>query len=212
MSRAVIVCGAKIKDYEIVSSYFCEGDFFIYCDGGLVHEDRFMSVVDSTASLIVGDFDSHERPDRAVEIIELPREKDDTDSIYAAKEAIKRGFDEILFVGASGDRLDHTLANVYALIYLYENNVKAMVVDDYSELVIIGNREAAVIEDSFEYFSLIAIAGKATGVTIKNAKYELSDGVILPEYQYAVSNEPLVGKDSTVSIKNGYLLLIKDRY
>ena len=32
MNRAVIVCGAKIKDYEFVISFFSEGDFFIYCN------------------------------------------------------------------------------------------------------------------------------------------------------------------------------------
>ena len=47
MNRAVIVCGAKIKDYEFVSSFFSEGDFFIYCDSGLIHEDRFLSKVDT---------------------------------------------------------------------------------------------------------------------------------------------------------------------
>ena len=72
MSRAVIVCGAKIKDYEAVSSYFRDDDFFIYCDSGLVHEDRFISPVDSSADLIIGDFDSHEKPDRNTEIITLP--------------------------------------------------------------------------------------------------------------------------------------------
>ena len=57
MNRAVIVCGAKIKDYEFVSSFFSEGDFFIYCDSGLIHEDRFLSKVDTKAGLIIGDFD-----------------------------------------------------------------------------------------------------------------------------------------------------------
>ena len=88
MNRAVIVCGAKIKDYEFVSSFFSEGDFFIYCDSGLIHEDRFLSKSDTKAGLIIGDFDSHQRPERDVEIIELPTVKDDTDSIYAIKEAI----------------------------------------------------------------------------------------------------------------------------
>ena len=38
MNRAVIVCGVNIKDYEFVSSFFAEGDFFIYCDSGYVVE------------------------------------------------------------------------------------------------------------------------------------------------------------------------------
>lgn len=45
MNRAVIVCGAKIKDYEFVSSFFAEGDFFIYCDSGLVHLQTTQNLV-----------------------------------------------------------------------------------------------------------------------------------------------------------------------
>ena len=82
---------AYSKDYEFVSSFFSEGDFFIYCDSGLIHEDRFLSKVDTKAGLIIGDFDSYNRPERDVEIIELPPMKDDTDSAYAIKEAISRG-------------------------------------------------------------------------------------------------------------------------
>ena len=69
-----------------------DGDFFIYCDSGLVHEDRFLSKVDTKADLIIGDFDSSEKPKRATEIIEFPVMKDDTDSVYAIKEAIARGY------------------------------------------------------------------------------------------------------------------------
>lgn len=213
MSRAVIVCGAKIKDYEAVSSYFRDDDFFIYCDSGLVHEDRFISPVDSSADLIIGDFDSHEKPDRNTEIIILPHEKDDTDSMYAIKETVKRGFDEVVLVGAVGDRFDHSLVNVYALLYLYERDVKGMIVDDYSEMVLIGNKHTESVADDFEYFSLVAVSGTASGVSIKNALYELEDGIIEPSYQYATSNEPIKGKgNAVISLDEGYLLLIRDRY
>ncbi|MDO4965661.1 MAG: thiamine diphosphokinase [Lachnospiraceae bacterium] len=211
MSRAVIICGSKIKDYEFVSSYFKEDDFFIYCDSGLMHEDRFLSRVDTSADLIVGDFDSHENPNRNVETIVLPTEKDDTDSVFAVKEAIKRGFTEMLLVGALGDRLDHGLVNVYVLMYLYDRNIKATIVDDFSEVCLIGNNKGYVT-DNWPFFSLVAIAGEAKGVTIENAKYLLNDAVISPSYQYAVSNEPLKGKTAEISVKEGYLLLIKDRY
>ena len=39
--------------------------------------------------------------------------KDDTDSIFAIKEAIARGYKDILIVGAIGDRFDHSLVNAY---------------------------------------------------------------------------------------------------
>ena len=102
-SRAVIVCGSDIGDYARVSKNFEEGDFFVYCDSGLKHQEKFKetTTVNITPNLIVGDFDSYKRPDTDIEVIELPREKDDTDSVFAMKEAINRGFKEFLFVGAA---------------------------------------------------------------------------------------------------------------
>ena len=211
MNRAVIVCGAKIKDYEFVSSFFAEGDFFIYCDSGLIHEDRFLSKSDTKAGLIIGDFDSHQRPERDVEIIELPTVKDDTDSVYAIKEAISRGYKDILIVGAIGDRFDHSLVNAYALMLINDLGASGKIVDDYSEMTLVDNILSAEIEPNWRYFSLIAISGKASGVTIKNAKYNLDNAMINPKYQYAISNEVEGDAPARVSVEDGVLLLTKNR-
>ena len=212
MSRAIIVCGAKIKDYEFVSSFFKEDDYFIYCDSGLIHENRFMSEVDTSADLIIGDFDSHDNPLRNVETIVLPHEKDDTDSVYAMKEALKRGYKEILFVGAVGDRFDHSLVNIYALQYILENGANGSIVDDLSVMELIDKNNSGAVSDVWPYFSLVAISGEASGVTIQDAKYELEDAVITPSYQFATSNEPVKDKTTKITVADGYLLLIKDRY
>jgi len=206
MSRkAVIVCGAEINNYEKVKKYLSDSDYFIYCDSGLKHLDK----LEKKADLIVGDFDSHEKPDTNVETIVLPREKDDTDSVFAMKEALKRGFEEVLFIGAAGRRLDHTLVNVYALLYLYENGKKGMLVDDYSEMLIVGNRHSETIDIGFPYFSLVALSGEAKGVSIKGAKLPLEDGIIAPSYQYATSNEVKGSGPACVSVKSGHLLLTR---
>ena len=212
MNRAVIVCGARIKDYEFVSSYFMEGDFFIYCDSGLVHEDRFLSKVDTKADLIIGDFDSSEKPKRATEIIELPVMKDDTDSVYAIKEAVARGYKDILIVGGIGDRFDHSLVNAYALMLINDLGATGTIVDDYSEMTLIDNSISAEIEPEWKYFSFIAISGTASGVTIKNAKHNLNKAKINPAYQYAISNEVAGKIPVRVSVEEGTLLLIKDRF
>src|SRR5574344_2582858 len=203
MNRAVIVCGARIKDYEFVSSYIMEGDFFIYCDSGLVHEDRFLSKVDTKADLIIGDFDSSEKPERATEIIELPVMKDDTDSVYAIKEAVARGYKDILIVGGIGDRFDHSLVNAYALMLINDFGANGKIVDDYSEMTLVDNQISAEIEPKWRYFSLIAISGTACGVTITNAKYNLDNAMINPKYQYAISNEVEGDEPAIVSVEKG---------
>jgi len=202
MRRCVIVAGAAISNYEYVKAALRSDDFNIFCDSGLRHLDA----LGIEPHLIVGDFDSHENPNLSAETIVLPREKDDTDTFYAAKLAVERGFEEFLLIGAVGARLDHTLGNISILIMLHSLCKKATIIDDYSEMTMVGSEP--VLIDSCRYFSLLNVTGKAKGVCIKNAKYELSDGEILPRYQYGVSNELLPGKRAEVSVKDGELLLI----
>ena len=169
-----------------------------------------MEKLSAEPSLIVGDFDSHENPNLDVETIVLPCEKDDTDTVFAVKEAIKRGYTDFILIGVVGARLDHTLGNVYILEYLHEKGLNGRIIDDYSELCMVGS-EGKYINDSYAFFSLINITGRAKGIKIENAKYPLDNGEITPEYQYGVSNEVLPGGSAVVSVEEGALLLIKIR-
>ena len=191
----MIVGGADINNYEYLKNIIMEDDYVIYCDSGLKHMDK----LGLKPSLIVGDFDSHVNPHLDVETIVLPTEKDDTDTFFAAKEGVKRGFGEFVLVGVIGERLDHSLANV-----------SSQIVDDYSVMKIVGS-ETEYIPDEYSFFSLLNITGKANGITIRNAKYELENGSINTDYQYGVSNEITPGKVAEVSVSDGELLLVMVR-
>ncbi|MBQ9408084.1 MAG: thiamine diphosphokinase [Clostridia bacterium] len=204
MERCVIVGGADINDYAAVRARLRQDDFFVFCDSGLKH----LSALGVRPGLIVGDFDSHDNPHLDVETIVLPRVKDDTDTVFAVKEALKRGYTDILLLGAAGARLDHTLGNVSILLYLDSLGKRGMLIDDYSEMEIVSSRLAR-IDGSFVFFSLLNITGTASGITIRGAKYPLDGAEITCEYQYGISNEVLPGQTAEVSVKNGKLLLIK---
>ena len=204
MERCVIVGGADISGYEYIKSQIRDDDFFIYCDGGLKHMEK----LDRKPGLIVGDFDSHEDPHMDVETITLPCEKDDTDTYFAVKEAINRGYADFLLIGVVGNRFDHTMGNISILLYLDSHGKKGMIIDDYSVMQIVSD-EPVYIDDSYSYFSLLNISGTAKGIDITGAKYPLENGEITPEYQYGISNEVLPGKAAGVSVKEGRLLLVK---
>ena len=210
MRRCVIVGGAGIEQYDVVRGQLREDDFFVFCDSGLGHREGLGVKPD----LVVGDFDSHEKPDMDVETIVLPREKDDTDTFFAAKEMVRRGYEEFLLVGVIGARLDHTLGNLSILFMLDTAGKSAKAVDDYSVIEIISARNGqpgeAQIEDSYPYFSILNLTGEAEGITIRNAKFPLENGQIDWDYQYAVSNEVLPGEAAEVSVAKGRVLLIKN--
>ena len=227
--RCVIIGGADIRNYAAIRNCLREDDFYIFCDSGLKHQETLGVRPD----LIVGDFDSWEKPilhpdagtkpagtpakesladvTSSTETIVLPCEKDDTDTVYAVKEALRRGFGAFLLLGVVGARLDHTLGNVSILLMLDSLNKPAKIIDDYSEMQIIS-KSPAFIEDSYAYFSLLNISGTAKGVTIQNAKYPLAHNEITCEYQYGISNEVRPGQTAKVTVEEGRLLLIKIFY
>ena len=204
MKRCVVVGGADINNYEYIRDCLCEDDYIVFCDSGLKHIDS----LGVNPNLIVGDFDSYDNPNLDVETIVLPCEKDDTDTVFAVKEALKRGFDKFLLIGVIGARLDHTLGNVSILMYLDSLSKKGVIIDDYSEMEIVS-KEPAFIEDSFAYFSLINVSGKAKGIVVENAKYSLDNAEITCEYQYGISNEVIKGEIAKVSVSVCQLLLVR---
>jgi len=202
--RCVIVGGADINNYGFIREKLRAEDYVIFCDSGLKHLERLQV----TPNLIVGDFDSHENPHLDAETIVLPCEKDDTDTVFAVKEAVKRGFDDVLLIGVVGARLDHTLGNVSILLYLDSLGKKGCIIDDYSEMEIVSDQPVSIC-DQYSFFSLLNITGFAKGITITGAKYPLNGGEITCEYQYGISNEVLPGQTARVSVAEGKLLLIK---
>ena len=204
MNRCVIVGGADIFNYDRIKNKLKDDDFIIFCDSGLKH----MSNLGATPSLIVGDFDSHDNPHLSVETIVLPCEKDDTDTVFAVKEAIKRGYIDFLLIGVVGARLDHTLGNLYILEYLDQLGLKGRILDDFSEMELVKDTPV-LIEDSFSYFSVLNVTGTLQGINIENAKYPLQNASIQPGYQYGISNEVIHGKTASIKVSIGKGLLIK---
>lgn len=204
MRRCVIVGGADIGQAERISAALRPDDYMIYCDCGLRHLPR----LGRAADLIVGDFDSHPNPHAQTETIVLPHEKDDTDSYFAAKEALRRGFRDFLLLGVVGARLDHTLGNLALLLMLDRAGASAKILDDYSEMEIVSD-QAAKVPDSFPYFSLLNLGGTARHVTVTGAKFPLADAEIPCDSSLGVSNEPLPGQTAEIRVGEGWLLLIK---
>ena len=204
MRRCVIVGGADISNYDRIIAHIKSDDFVIFCDSGLKHMEKLAV----KPSLIVGDFDSHENPHLDVETIVLPCEKDDTDTVFAVKEAIKRGYKEFLLIGVIGARLDHTLGNVYILEYLDQLGYKGRIVDDFSDMELVKDTPV-LIDDSYSYFSVLNITGTLQDITIENAKYPLQNSSIQSEYQYGISNEVIKGKTASVKVNVGKGLLIR---
>ncbi len=200
MKKCVVIGGGELTAPEKIKQKICDGDFIICCDSGYLHA----KTLGLTPHLLVGDFDSMQKPETDIETILLPCEKDDTDSFFAVKTALARGYDDFLLLGMTGGRLDHTLAAVSILEYLENHQAHGEIFD--GKLAIRVTEDGVDIDPRCRYFSVFAKT-RAEGVTITGAKYNLDNAVIESSYQYGVSNEPC--GHPHVSVKQGKLLILE---
>lgn len=180
-------------------------DYIIACDAGYLRAEALGVVPD----LVVGDFDSAPRPKGGASIL-LPTEKDDTDTQYAARLALERGFKRVLLLGAlGGARLEHGLANLATGLWLAKRGVEVRLANEQSLLQFVLPGLPVVLQHAPGcYFSIFPIEGAATGVCERGAKYPLENAALTPDYPVGVSNETLPG-ETVISVQTGSLLLIQ---
>lgn len=161
--RAVVIGNGTINDYEYIRSRLQARDFIICADGGLCHARR----LGVTPDIAIGDFDSSER-DESVKSYVYPAKKDYTDGELAINYAAEHGFDEIMLTAMTGDRLDHTLTNIF-LLARYEG---AVLVDDKNEIHI-ARGSLTLRGYRGKTLSIVPIRGDFEGVTARGLEWEL---------------------------------------
>lgn len=161
-----------------------------------------------TPDLAVGDFDSLGYTPEGVPVLHHPPEKDETDLYLAVCEGIVRGANRFLIYGGLGARLDHTVANLQVLSHLATEGIEGYLFSaDGGVVTAIAN--GARLEFSPAYVgtvSVLALGGKASGVTLAGLKYPLAEATLSPTFPLGISNE-FLGKGASVSVKEGVLLV-----
>ena len=146
-----------------------------------------------------------------VEILRLNPIKDDTDTEFVIREAIRRGAKEITVLGATGTRLDHVMANVYLLGIGLEESVQIQLVDAHNRIRMTSDRLEISKKNQFgDFVSVLPVRGDAKGVTLTGMKYPLQDADINCFSSLGISNE-IVEDSAKISVKNGTLLVIESR-
>lgn len=205
--RAFIYVGGSIYPENITEHPKGE-DLRIAADGGYANAKLLGERID----IAVGDFDSFSRQkiDEGVELVELPAEKDLTDSQVCIETAISRGADEIILIGGLSGRLDHTLANLAILQDLHARHIHGYITDGQNRAHYIRSTSHLIARSAYKYLSLIAVDETCKGVSIKGCKYELKNQPIHRRLQFAVSNE-ITGNCALISVKKGGLYVIESR-
>ena len=165
--RAVVIGNGSINDYDHIRSLIADSDFIICADGGLRHA----KALGLSPDVAIGDFDSGTEPDHnKVKVIKYPTDKSHTDGELAMEYAHDNGFDEIMVLGMTGDRLDHTLSNIFNMVH-YPGSY---LIDDKNEVRIVTDR--LIIEGKKgKTFSFLPVSGELRGITLKGFRWELDN-------------------------------------
>ncbi len=179
-----------------------KADYYICADGGV----DLARAMDVKPDLILGDFDSVRSLMADVFKREFSPEKDDTDMLLAAKEAMARGCRKLTFYGGLGGRLDHTMANIQLLTYLADYGVQGTFLDAH-QMMTMQRNEARTYTGEYHYYSLFSLSEQCCGVTLSGMKYLLEHGTLTRHFPLGVSNEIIVSP-ATVTVEEGDLLVI----
>lgn len=191
MAHVMVVIGGG--ELSAVALDAVRADVVIAADSGLDHA----VAAGLRPAMLVGDMDSISAAGRmwayahGLDIDEQPEDKDLTDTEIAIAAALEiEDIGRLTLLGGVGDRLDHLIGVLLALGHpglARLHGVRAWIGD--TEFVVVhGGRSAKMDLDPGRTFSVLALHGPATGVTIQGARWELTDATLLPTEARGVSN------------------------
>ncbi len=198
MKKALIIAAGNTENVLLEEKY----DLVIAADGGY---DKALDMGISV-DLFIGDMDSVKDEKIEAPKVELPCEKDFTDTEAAVEKAIEMGFTEIHLTGALGTRFDHSLANVSMLFKYIKKEIFIKILDSHNEIFAVsgkftleGKKGATV--------SILPLEDKLKGLTLEGFYYPLKERDVEFGSSLTVSNV-VIDDIADISIGEGTALLI----
>lgn len=183
-AAAVIIANGRFPEHPVPLSYIREAEYIVCCDGAANDFIARGGVPDA----IVGDCDSisEENKVRFAGILHPDSDQETNDLTKSVRFCIENGRKEIIIVGGTGKREDHTIGNI-SLLADYEKMAKVIMVTDWGIFTPIHSTMEFKSYKG-EQVSLFAIDRKA--ITTRNLKYPLDHRVLTNWWQGSL-NESL---------------------
>jgi thiamine pyrophosphokinase len=208
--RALVVANGHLSHPACDRAHLRPDDWVLAADGGL----RNCRLLGLEPAVIIGDLDSVSSSDllplhsTGVTIVQHPERKDETDLELALAYAVAHGAEQILVLGALGDRWDQTLANALLLASPILAAVPTWLVDGRQQVTLLRpNAPLALRGRPGDTLSLLPLAGDARGVTTSGLEYPLDNETLHFAATRGVSNT-LLGMTATVQLTAGLLLVV----
>lgn len=215
-SRILILSGGSI--HEKFAAQFLKGEGFdrvIAADAGLASCKK----LGICPTDILGDFDSLQEPEllkeyreKGVPIRQFPARKDYTDTHLAVMYAMDLSPSEVVILGATGTRYDHTLANIGLLERLTDAGISCQIIDAHNRIEMLSGKTEKQYKkpEGKTFFSLMPWSGDVTGIDLIGFSYPLCKATLHTCDSLGISNE-IVEKTATLRMETGHLLVIQSR-
>ncbi len=209
--RALVFANGALNDGPAVQNVLSAAPkaLVIAADGGA----RLAQMCGLRPHWVVGDMDSlsaealHTLQTAGARIERHSPHKDESDLELALLAAVREGARWIRVLGAIGDRLDQTLANIALLSLDALSGCDVRLVAGRQTLWLIGAGEHIVHGRAGDTVSLLPLGGDAIGITTAGLEYPLRDETLRFGPARGVSNV-MVGTRAQVRLRTGILAVI----
>ena len=204
--KAIIFVNGELVHPEKVRQFLQKNDYLIAVDGGLRH----LIALDMKPDLVVGDLDSV-TPEmlefiesKKIPKLQLDIHKDETDLEIAIQTAYEMDYKDIFLVGAIGNRLDHTIENIFILTKPIWENINFTITDGTQDIFLIRSEKTfpGKIND---VVSLIPLTNVVSKVSTKGLYYPLQNEDLFLDRARGVSNL-MISNEVQIQIRSGILV------
>lgn len=201
MKRVLILCNGNPPSEKLFHQSRANVEYFIAADGGGNIARNFRTSPD----VVIGDLDSFEKHDEDTFEIIFQSDQESNDLEKALHHARKKDATHVYILGATGQRLDHTLKNLSVLKQFDSYFQELLLKDDFGDTRLIEKSFSEDIPIGTQ-LSLFPLSGKVSGITTKGLKYPLQNEILENGVRDGSSNE-VVENPIEITYKNGDLLL-----
>ena len=222
LGKVLLITGGKVNmDFAEEYTASQEYDTVVCADSGLNTAYRlgmpvhyFMGDFNSVSPEILEAYrEGKVEGSEQCEWVRYPKEKDYVDTQLVLEWILEKGADEITFLGATGGRLDHFLANINILMLALKQKVPAYIVDSRNRIRLTDSTLSIERQDMYgKYLSLLPLTSTVTGVTLRGLKYLIEDYTLEVGIARAISNEMDETSDKAeILLRTGVLIVVESK-
>lgn len=206
--KAVIVSGGKAPSKELLLNEVKNADLIIGADKGC----EVLYKYNIFPNYILGDFDSANKDIiKAMEVLgceklKYKKEKDFTDTEIAFNLAVGKGASDIVLLGVTGTRYDHSLSNLGLMLKGLKKSICTKIIDDNNRIFLID--KSVILKGSKgDTVSFHAYCDVVKNLNITGSKYDLLNYDLYLGDGLTTSNE-FIGNDIKVTFNSGILMVL----